>query len=62
MSLMGVRDAKKVRERIMNNMEEILKMALSKLKEEYGDDFKLEDGDDFIFTLNKSIVYLFKIQ
>lgn len=42
----------------MNNMEEILKMALSKLKEEYGDDFKFEDGDEFIFTLNNAVLIL----
>lgn len=39
-------------------MDEILKMALNKLKEEYGEDFQFEDGDDFVFTLNNAVLML----
>ena len=42
----------------MDNIGEILKIATVKLKEMYGDDFKFEDGDEFVFTLNNAVLIL----
>ena len=39
-------------------MNELLQMAVKKLKEMYGDDFKFEDGDEFVFTLNNAVLIL----
>ena len=36
----------------MGNMENILELATAKLKEMYGDDFKFEEDDEFVFALN----------
>ena len=42
----------------MGNIENILKLATAKLKEMYGDDFKFEDGDEFVFTLNNGVLLI----
>ena len=36
----------------MGNIENILELATAKLKEMYGDDFKFEEDDEFVFALN----------
>ncbi len=40
------------------NINEILEKATAKLKEMYGDDFKFEDGDEFVFALNNGILFI----
>ena len=40
------------------NINEILEKATAKLKEMYGDDFKFEDGDEFVFSLNNGILFI----
>ena len=40
------------------NINEILEKATAKLKEMYGDDFKFEDGDEFVFSLNNGTLML----
>ena len=40
------------------NINEILEKATAKLKEMYGDDFKFEDGDEFVFSLNNGTLIL----
>lgn len=42
----------------MGNMENILELATSKLKEMYGDDFKFEEDDEFVFALNNGVLML----
>ena len=42
----------------MGNMENILELATAKLKEMYGDDFKFEEDDEFVFTLNNGVLML----
>lgn len=40
-------------------MENILELATAKLKEMYGDDFKFEEDDEFVFALNNGMLMLF---
>ena len=40
------------------NINEILEKAIAKLKEMYGDDFKFEDDDEFVFALNNGILFI----
>ena len=40
------------------NINEILEKATAKLKEMYGDDFKFEEGDEFVFSLNNGALML----
>ena len=42
----------------MGNMENILELANKKLKEMYGDDFKFEEDDEFVFALNNGLLML----
>ena len=42
----------------MGNMENILELATKKLKEMYGDDFKFEEDDEFVFALNNGMLML----
>ena len=42
----------------MRNMENILELATAKLKEMYGDDFKFEEDDEFVFALNNGVLML----
>lgn len=42
----------------MGNMENILELATKKLKEMYGDDFKFEEDDEFVFALNNGVLIL----
>ena len=39
-------------------MENILELATAKLKEMYGDDFKFEEDDEFVFALNNGVLML----
>ena len=43
---------------MIGNMENILELATKKLKEMYGDDFKLEEGDEFVFSLKNCSLYI----
>lgn len=43
---------------MIENINEILEKATAKLKEMYGDDFKFEDGDEFVFSLNNGTLML----
>lgn len=40
-------------------MENILELATAKLKEMYGDDFKFQEDDEFVFALNNGVLMLF---
>ena len=40
------------------NINEILEKATAKLKEMYGDDFKFEEDDEFVFALNNGTLML----
>lgn len=42
----------------MYENSKIIKLCIAKLKEKYGDDFKLEVDDEFVFTLNDSVLIL----
>ena len=42
----------------MGNVENILELATAKLKEMYGDDFKFEEDDEFVFALNNGVLML----
>ena len=42
----------------MGNIENILELATKKLKEMYGDDFKFEEDDEFVFALNNGVLML----
>lgn len=42
----------------MENIENILELATAKLKEMYGDDFKFEEDDEFVFALNNGALML----
>ena len=42
----------------MGNIENILELATAKLKEMYGDDFKFEEDDEFVFALNNGALML----
>lgn len=39
----------------MGNVDDIIKLAMTTLKERYGDDFQLEEGDDFVFSLRNGV-------
>ena len=43
---------------MIRNINEILEKATAKLKEMYGDDFKFEEDDEFVFTLNNGALML----
>lgn len=43
---------------MIGNINEILKKATAKLKEMYGDDFKFEEDDEFVFALNNGVLML----
>lgn len=43
---------------MIENINEILEKATAKLKEMYGDEFKFEDGDEFVFSLNNGTLML----
>ena len=43
---------------MVENIDEILEKATAKLKEMYGDDFKFEEGDEFVFSLNNGALML----
>lgn len=43
---------------MIKNIKEILKLATAKLKEMYGDDFKFEEDDEFVFALNNGVLML----
>ena len=43
---------------MIGNMENVLELATSKLKEMYGDDFKFEEDDEFVFALNNGVLML----
>ena len=36
----------------------IMEKAVQKLKEMYGDDFKFEEGDEFVFSLKNCSLYI----
>lgn len=42
----------------MGNIENILELATAKLKEMYGDDFKFEEDDEFVFALNNGALLM----
>lgn len=39
-------------------MKEIIEKAVAKLKEEHGEDFKFEEGDEFVFSLQDCIMII----
>ena len=43
---------------MIGNIENILYLAMAKLKEMYGDDFKFEEDDEFVFALNNGVLML----
>lgn len=43
---------------MIDNINDILNMAVAKLKEKYGADFKFEEGDEFVFTLKDGVLIL----
>ena len=43
---------------MIGNINEILEKATAKLKEMYGDDFKFEEDDEFVFALNNGVLML----
>ena len=43
---------------MIENINEILEKAVTKLKEMYGNDFKFEDDDEFVFALNNGILFI----
>lgn len=42
----------------MDNTREIMDKAVELLKERYGEDFELEDGDEFVFCLKNCVLIL----
>lgn len=44
---------------VIGNIENILELATAKLKEMYGDDFKFQEDDEFVFALNNGALMLF---
>ena len=42
----------------MFNYDEIMAKALQRIKEIYGDDFKFEEGDEFVFSLKNCSLYI----
>ena len=43
---------------MIGNIDEILGKATAKLKEMYGDDFKFEEDDEFVFALNNGVLFI----
>ena len=43
---------------MIENINEILEKATSKLKEMYGNDFKFEEDDEFVFALNNGALFI----
>lgn len=43
---------------MIENINEILEKATAKLKEMYGDDFKFEEDDEFVFALNNGSLFI----
>lgn len=43
---------------MQEKLARINKKAMELLKKEYGEDFKLEDGDSFVFRLNDGFLLL----
>lgn len=43
---------------MIGNINEILEKATAKLKEMYGDDFKFEENDEFVFALNNGALFI----
>lgn len=43
---------------MIENINEILEKATEKLKEMYGDDFKFEEDDEFVFALNNGSLFI----
>lgn len=43
---------------MIENINEILEKATAKLKEMYGDDFKFEEDDEFVFALNNGALFI----
>ena len=43
---------------MIGNIKNILELATAKLKEMYGDDFKFEEDDEFVFALNNGVLML----
>ena len=43
---------------MIRNINEILEKTTAKLKEMYGDDFKFEEDDEFVFALNNGVLML----
>ena len=43
---------------MIGNINEILEKATAKLKEMYGDDFKFEEDDEFVFALNNGALFI----
>lgn len=41
-------------------MKEIIEKAIAKLKEEHGEDFKFENGDEFVFSLQDCTMIISK--
>lgn len=42
----------------MDNTREIIDKATELLKERYGEDFSLEEGNEFVFCLNNGVLIL----
>lgn len=40
------------------DINEILNKAVQALKERFGDDFKFEEGDEFVFSLKNCSLYI----
>ena len=43
---------------MIENIDEILEKATAKLKEMYGDNFKFEEDDEFVFALNNGALFI----
>ena len=43
---------------MIENINDILEKATEKLKEMYGDDFKFEKDDEFVFALNNGSLFI----
>ena len=43
---------------MMDNTSEIMVRATELLKERFGEDFKFEEGDEFVFCLNNGVLIL----
>lgn len=43
---------------MIGNINEVLEKATAKLKEMYGDNFKFEEDDEFVFALNNGALFI----